>query len=203
MGRIASGNHQLRLTEGDTAIFSSRTIPGNEVSVGRIINQLAERGIGIVTARRLHIHVSGHPSRPELEQMYRWIRPDIVIPVHGETRHMREQARVALAAGVPDAVIQSNGEVVRLAPGGPDKIGEARVGRLVLDGDVILPADGPTMNQRRKMAYGGLIAVTLSVAGNGRLTGEPSIRPFGVPVEADLADFLARADPERQQHEGT
>jgi ribonuclease J len=193
LGRIASGNHQLRLTDGDTAIFSSRTIPGNEVSVGRIINQLAERGIVIVTARKLHIHVSGHPSRPELEQMYRWIRPDIVIPVHGETRHMREQARVALAAGVPDAVIQSNGEVVRLAPGGPDKIGEAKVGRLVLDGDVILPADGVTMNQRRKMAYGGLIAVTLPVAGNGRLSGEPSIRPFGVPVEADLADFIADA----------
>jgi ribonuclease J len=193
LGRIASGNHQLRLTDGDTAIFSSRTIPGNEVSVGRIINQLAERGIAIVTARRLHIHVSGHPSRPELEQMYRWIRPDIVIPVHGETRHMREQARVALAAGVPDAVIQSNGEVVRLAPGGPDKIGEAKVGRLVLDGDVILPANGATMNQRRKMAYGGLIAVTLPVAGNGRLAGEPSVRPFGVPVEADLADFIADA----------
>jgi ribonuclease J len=193
LGRIASGNHQLRLTEGDTAIFSSRTIPGNEVSVGRIINTLAERGVAIVTARKLHIHVSGHPSRPELEQMYRWIRPDIVIPVHGETRHMREQARVALAAGVPDAVIQSNGEVVRLSPGGPDKIGEARVGRYVLDGDVILPADGQTMNQRRKMAYGGLIAVTIPVAGNGRLAGDPSIRPFGVPVEADHDDFVADA----------
>jgi ribonuclease J len=193
LGRIASGNHQLRLTEGDTAIFSSRTIPGNEVSVGRIINTLAERGVAIVTARKLHIHVSGHPSRPELEQMYRWIRPDIVIPVHGETRHMREQARVALAAGVPDAVIQSNGEVVRLSPGGPDKIGEARVGRLVLDGDVILPADGPTMNQRRKMAYGGLIAVSLPVASDGRLAGEPVVRPFGVPVEADHDDFVADA----------
>ncbi len=193
LGRIASGNHDLKLVEGDTVVFSSKQIPGNEIPIGRIMNQLSDLGVTIVTPRQLHIHVSGHPARPELEQMYRWIRPDIVVPVHGEARHMREQAKVALEAGVPRAIVQKNGDVVRLAPNGPSKLGEVRVGRLVLDGDVILPADGSTMNQRRKLGYGGVIAVTVVIDSAGRLAGDPLVRPFGVPVEDDAVDFIADA----------
>lgn len=193
LGRIAGGTHDIKLTEGDTVVFSSKQIPGNEIPIGRIMNQLSDLGVNIVTSRQLHIHVSGHPARPELEQMYRWIRPQVVVPVHGEARHMREQAKVAIESGVPNAIVQKNGDVIRLAPDGPRKLGEVRVGRLVLDGDVILPADGATLNQRRKLAFGGMIAVTVAVDGQGRLAADPLVRPFGVPVEADADDFIADA----------
>jgi ribonuclease J len=193
LGRIAFGQHELKLAEGDTVIFSSKQIPGNEIAIGRIMNALSDLGALIVTDRQAHVHVSGHPGRPELEAMYRWIRPQILVPVHGEIRHMREQARFGLSQGIPHAVIQRNGDLIRLAPDGPDKIGEERVGRLVLDGDVILPSDGPTINERRKIAFSGLIAVAVPVDGEGRLAGKIVVRPFGVPIEQDRDDFIADA----------
>src|SRR5215210_6127901 len=193
LGRIASGNHELKLSEGDTIIFSSRIIPGNEVAIGRIMNQLSDLGALIVTEKQAHVHVSGHPGRPELRMMYDWVRPHILVPVHGEARHLAEQARLALAHGVPKSIVQRNGDVVRLAPDGPAKIDEVRVGRLVLDGDVILPADGVTIGDRRKIGVNGLITVALAVASDGQLAGAPHIRPFGVPVEVDRDDFLADA----------
>ncbi|MEO5809290.1 MAG: ribonuclease J [Sphingomicrobium sp.] len=193
LGRIASGSHELKIGDGDTVIFSSKIIPGNEMAIGRIMNGLGDMGVKIVTDRQAHVHVSGHPGRPELAQMYKWIRPRILVPVHGEARHMAEQARFALSEGVPQAIYQKNGDVIRLAPKGPKKIGEERVGRLVLDGDVILPADGSTIVQRRKMAINGLIAVALPVAADGRLLGKPLVTPLGVPVEADRDDFIADA----------
>src|SRR6059058_3016635 len=193
LGRIASGTHDLKLGENDTVIFSSRIIPGNEVAIGRIMNQLSDLGVKIVTERQAHVHVSGHPGRPELVQMYKWVRPAIVVPVHGEARHLAEHARLALANGVTRAVVQKNGDVIRLAPGEPRKIDETRVGRLVLDGDVILPADGSTLNERRRIGYGGLITVALPIGDDGRLAGTPLVRPFGVPVEEDRDDFIADA----------
>jgi len=193
LGRIATGNHDLKLSQGDTVIFSSKIIPGNEIAIGRIMNVLSDLGAIIVTERQAHVHVSGHPGRPELAAMYDWIRPRIIVPVHGEPRHMAEQARFALAHGVPEAVVQRNGDVIRLAPGEPKKLDEVRVGRLVLDGDVILPADGATMNERRRMSYTGLIAVTLAVGKDRQLAGEPVVRPFGIPVEEDRDDFIADA----------
>jgi ribonuclease J len=193
LGRIAAGNHELKLTSGDTVIFSSRIIPGNEVSIGRIMNQLSDLGEKIVTERQAHVHVSGHPGRPELVQMYEWVRPQIVVPVHGEPRHLAEHARLALEHGAKHAIVQRNGDVIRLAPGEPKKIDEVRVGQLVLDGDVILAADGATVNERRKIGFGGLITVALAVGQGGALAGPPLIRPFGVPVEEDRDDFLADA----------
>src|SRR5438270_272113 len=193
LGRIASGNHELKLGEDDTVIFSSRIIPGNEVAIGRIMNQLSDLGVKIVTERQAHVHVSGHPGRPELIQMYKWVRPEIVVPVHGENRHLAEHARLALAHGIAHAVVQVNGDVIRLAPGEPRKVDEVRVGRLVLDGDVILPADGATVNERRRIGYGGLITVAVPVDDAGELAGTPLIRPFGVPVEEDRDDFIADA----------
>ena len=193
LARIAFGQHELKLGEGDTVIFSSKQIPGNEMAIGRIMNAISDLGIITVTERQAHIHVSGHPGRPELAAMYRWIRPEILVPVHGEMRHMREQARFAIMEGVPAAIVQRNGDLLRLAPEGPEKIGEERTGRLVLDGDVILPADGTTINERRKIANNGLIAVALPIDGDGRMAGKPQVRLLGVPVEEDRDDFLADA----------
>ena len=193
LGRIAAGNHDLKLVEGDTVLFSSRIIPGNEIAIARIMNQLSDLGVKIVTEKQAHVHVSGHPGRPELIAMYDWVRPQIVIPVHGEARHLAEHARLALAHGVPQAVVQKNGDVIRLAPDGPRKVDEARVGQLVLDGDVILPANGATINERRRIGFGGLITVALPVGEDGKLVGDPVVRPFGVPVEEDRDDFIADA----------
>jgi ribonuclease J len=193
LGRIAFDTHELKLKEGDTVIFSSKQIPGNEIAIGRIMNALSDLGVLTVTERQAHVHVSGHPGRPELAAMYQWMRPEILVPVHGEMRHMREQARFGLSQGIPSAIVQRNGDLVRLAPDGPEKIGEQRVGRLVLDGDVILPADGSTINERRKIGINGLIAVALPIGSSRQLLGEAQIRPFGVPVEADRDDFIADA----------
>ena len=193
LSRVAFGSHELKLVSGDTVIFSSKQIPGNEIAIGRIMNALSDLGAITVTDRQLHIHVSGHPGRPELAQMYQWIRPKIVVPVHGEARHMAEQARFALACGVPKSIYQKNGDVIRLAPKGPKKVGTVRTGRLVLDGDVILAADGATIGERRKISVNGIISVALPLDAGGRLAGQPMVRPFGVPVEADRGDFIADA----------
>jgi len=192
LGRIAAGEHKIKLEEGDTVVFSSRQIPGNELDIGRIMNMLARVDVKTVTERQAHVHVSGHPARPELSAMYHWIRPRMLIPVHGESRHLHEHRRFALEEGVPQSIVQENGEVIRLAPDGPTKIGDARVGRLILDGDVMLTADGTTMNQRRKIAANGVISVALAMEGT-RLRGEPQIALEGVPVEEDRDDFLADA----------
>jgi ribonuclease J len=193
LARIADGNHPVKLEEGDTVIFSSKQIPGNEVAIGRIMNQLARRNILTVTEKQAHVHVSGHPGRPELAALYDWIRPQILMPVHGERRHMAEQARFGLSEGIPKAIVQSNGDVIRLAPNGPEKLGEERTGRLVLDGDVIIAADGDTMNQRRRMSWYGLISVAIALDGDNKLLGDPAIKVQGVPIEEELPDFLDEA----------
>lgn len=192
LNRIAEDTHVLKVHAGDTVVFSSRQIPGNEIAIGRIMNTLAGKGVEIITDRQAFVHVSGHPGRPELAEMYRWIRPEIILPVHGEVRHMYEQARFAKEQGVPQAITQVNGDIWRLAPGKPKQVGHAPVGRLVLDGDVILPADGTTINERRRIALYGQISVAVAIQG-GRLKGAPQIRVQGVPVEEDRDAFLEEA----------
>jgi len=206
LARIADGTHPVKLDAGDLVVFSSKQIPGNEMAIGRIQNALAAKGVDIVTDRQAFVHVSGHPGRPELAEMYRWIRPKILLPVHGELRHMAEQARFGLEQGVPTAVVQVNGEMLRLAPGKPEKIGHVPAGRLILDGDVILPADGSTMNERRKLSLYGQISVAVAVGKGGRLLGAPQVRIQGVPVEEDRDPFLeeaAEAAAEVVRKEGT
>ncbi len=193
LARVAEGNHQIKLEEGDTVLFSSKVIPGTEIAIGRIQNRLAADGIQMITDRQADIHVSGHPGRPELAEMYRWIRPKVLVPVHGEMRHMAEQARLGLELGIPRAVVQKNGDLVRLAPGDPGVIGHEGAGRLVLDGDVILPADGLTMGERRKLALNGQVSVAVALNAKGRLVGDPVLRPLGLPVEDDLDAFIAEA----------
>ena len=189
LSRVAFGSHPIKLDAGDTVVFSSKQIPGNEVAIGRIQNQLAAKGIVMITDRQAHVHVSGHPGQPELAQMYGWLRPKILMPVHGEMRHLMEQARFGLSRGVPQTLVQTNGEIVRLAPGAPTKIGHAPVGRLVLDGDVILPGDGGTINERRKLAVNGQMSVAVAVGARG-LIGTPQVRYSGIPVEEDRVPFI-------------
>ena len=193
LARIAFDQHKLKLDRGDLVIFSSKQIPGNEIAIGRIQNELAAKGIEMITDRQAPVHVSGHPGRPELAAMYDWIRPEIIVPVHGEMRHMMEQARFARSRGIPHGIVQKNGDLVRLAPDGPVKLSEETVGRFVLDGDVILPADGETMNQRRRLAFAGLISVAVALDGDDRVVGDVEIDLQGVPVEEDKAAFLEAA----------
>ena len=196
LARIAFDMHPIKLGEGDLVVFSSKEIPGNEMAIGRVQNAFAAKGVRMVTERQAHVHVSGHPGRPELEAMYDWIRPEILLPVHGELRHMAEQARLGLAHGVARAIVQKNGDVLRLAPDGPEIIGHEQTGRLVLDGDVILPADGGTMNERRKLSIHGQISVAVARDRAGRLAGEPVLRLQGVPLEEDRDAFLKDAAKE-------
>ncbi len=193
LSRIAEGNHSIKLHENDTVVFSSKEIPGNEVAIGRIQNILAGRGVRIVTERQAKVHVSGHPGRPELAAMYGYIRPGLLIPVHGEMRHLTEHARFAASEGVPDTMVQVNGDLVRLLPGPAKKLKSVPVGRLVLDGDVILPADGTTINERRKLALHGQISVAVALGQGGRMLGRPQVRVQGVPVEEDREPFTADA----------
>ncbi len=190
LGRIAGDTHKLKLTDGDYVLFSSKQIPGNEIAIGRIQNQLAEKGIIMITERQEHIHVSGHPGRPELAEMYKWIRPEILVPVHGEIRHMKEQARFGKEHGISKPIFQQNGDVVRLAPDGPKILRQERTGRLVVDGDVILAADGKTLNERRKIAYNGVISIAIGLDNAGKISGEPILSLHGVPLDEDEEDFL-------------
>lgn len=187
LSRIAESSHRLSLSRGDVVLFSSRQIPGNEVSIGKIQNKLAESGVTMVTDRQSHIHVSGHPGRPELEAMYSWIRPEILVPVHGEIRHMQEQVRVGQAAGIPENIFQKNGDIVRLAPGKPARLAQVRSGRLVLDGDIIVPADGDSIVMRRRIAFNGVVVVALDPKGRATIEG------IGLPLDEDYDDFVAEA----------
>ncbi|GAM06534.1 metallo-beta-lactamase hydrolase subunit [Novosphingobium sp. MBES04] len=188
LARIADGNHAIKLDKGDVVLFSSRQIPGNEIPIGRIQNRLAEAGVKVVTDRQSMIHVSGHPGRPELEALYSWIRPEVLMPVHGEVRHMKEQAAFGRSCGIPKAVFQKNGDLVRLAPGHPGKFGEVHSGRLILDGDIIAPADGEAMVMRRRISYQGVVSVAAT------LDGKVKVSAVGLPLDEDYADFVAEAE---------
>lgn len=190
LARIAEGNHPLKLDSGDLVVFSSKQIPGNELAIGRVQNALAAQKIPIITDRQAEVHVSGHPGKPELAKMYDWIRPEMLVPVHGELRHMAEQARFGAAQGIAKVIVQQNGDVVRLAPDGPSIIGNERTGRLVLDGDTIIAADGEAMNERRRIAQRGIIAITVALDGKGELAGTPSFSMAGIPIEAEREEFI-------------
>ncbi|GAA0279621.1 ribonuclease J [Alteraurantiacibacter aestuarii] len=187
LARIADENHPISLEEGDVVLFSSRQIPGNELAIGRVQNMLALRGIVMVSDRQSEIHVSGHPGRPELETLYDWLRPEILVPVHGEIRHMKEQTRVGKAKGIPYNVFQKNGDIVRLAPGKPGKLAEVRTGRLVLDGEVIVPSDGDAITMRRRLSRDGLLIVMLAKG------GEIQVEGIGLPLDEDYDAFIEEA----------
>lgn len=192
LSRIAQGAHPaVKLSRGDLAIFSSKNIPGNGVAIAQVQNALVMQGIEVITEKEAHVHVSGHPGRPELAAMIGWIKPQIVIPVHGEARHMHAHAAFARSLGIAQAVVPTNGAIIRLAPGPATIIDHAPVGRWVLDGDVMVPSDGRTMIERRRLLNHGYIAVTLCARKRGGLAADPILFLQGVPVEEERESFLA------------
>src|SRR5215217_2602819 len=163
LARIAQNEHpEVALSPGDRVIFSSRTIPGNEKEVGRVINGLIDHGAEVITDRTHLVHVSGHPRRAELDDMLRWVRPSIVVPVHGEPLHLAEHAGVARAAGVPKVITCRNGDLIRLAPD-PGKIDEVPSGRIFKDGTVLVSSDSRTVGERRRLSFAGYVSVALAL----------------------------------------
>jgi len=186
MARVAQNEHpDVSLDKGDMAIFSSRTIPGNEREVGWIQNNLVRMGVEVVTDGDALVHVTGHPRRDELRRLYEWIRPRIAVPMHGEARHLKAHADLARAAGVPEVQVAYNGEIVRLSPGPVRIVDDAPVGRLFRDGRLIIASDAEPVRERRKLAFVGIVVVALVFSRRAELLGEPQIALDGVPREAD------------------
>jgi ribonuclease J len=196
LARIAAGEHPfVSLGEGDSVIFSSRIIPGNELAIFELQNKLAARGVAVLTERDHFVHVSGHPARDELAAMYSWVKPRIAVPVHGELRHMSEHARFARELQVPEAIVAQNGQMVRLAPGRAEIIDEAPAGRLYLDGRLLTHEDEGYARARRSLSFAGFIGVTLILDRNGRLAADPVLHMEGIPeaVFAPVRDAVDRA----------
>ncbi|MGD0420252.1 MAG: ribonuclease J [Xanthobacteraceae bacterium] len=182
LARIAEDEHpEITLTRGDRVIFSSRTIPGNEKAVSRVINGLVTQGIEVITDRSHLVHVSGHPRRAELLDMMGWVRPKILIPAHGEALHLAEHAKLARGAGVPEVLLCRNGDLVRLAPGPAEIIDEVPAGRVYKDGALLIDAEGPTVAARRRLSFAGIVTVALALSEKGVLVADPEIEQIGVP----------------------
>ena len=204
LSRIADNNHpHVSLGKGDAVIFSSRVIPGNEIGIFEMHNKLAALGVNLLTSEEYFVHVSGHPCRDELAQMYRWTRPQIAIPVHGELRHMTEHARLAKSLQVPQALVPENGQLFRLAPGRAELIDEVPSGRIHLDGRILVEEGAGYAKSRRALSFAGIIAITLVLDAKGRLATEPSIILDGIPEPVhqavrDAVDTAIRAyNPKR------
>jgi ribonuclease J len=188
LSRIAEDEHpEITFSPGDRVIFSSRTIPGNEKPVGNIINNLVAQGIEVITDRTHLVHVSGHPRREEVAQMYAWVRPKIAIPAHGEAQHLAEHAHFAQQAGVAHVIKAANGDLVQLAPGTPSIIDETGHGRVYKDGNVVISAKDESIDQRRKLAFAGVVSIAIAIDPKGELAGDPDVLFAGLPTRLNGA----------------
>ena len=191
LSRIANDDHpQVTLNKGDCVIFSSRTIPGNEKAVGAIINGLINQGIEVITDRTHLVHVSGHPRRDELRDMISWVRPQLLIPVHGEALHLFEHAKLARAAGVPKVLICRNGDLVKLGPGDPGVIEELPSGRLYKDGSILEDSKSRAVIERRKLAFAGCAFVAIAVTDKGELADDPEVDLVGIPEKNSAGEII-------------
>lgn len=184
----------VALASGDTVVFSSRTIPGNEKGILEIKNALIDRGLKIISDTDALVHVSGHPRRSELVQMYEWVKPQILVPVHGEAAHLTAQAELAQASGIAITPRVRNGSILRLAPGAPDIIGEAPHGRVYKDGHLIGDYDEMGISERRKLSFAGHVAVNVVLDQRFEFQRDPVVSAMGLPafdVEGDdMEDIL-------------
>lgn len=195
--RLAGDEHrEIQLERGDTVIFSSRMIPGNERAISRLQERLLHKGVEVLTDADHFVHVSGHPARDELIQMYQWVRPQVAIPVHGEPRHLTAHAALAAECQVPHTLVASNGDLIRLAPGTSEIVGQVHAGRLALDGHRLVPVDSPAIRARNKMAYAGSALATVVLDAKGKLLADPKVTVQGL-FESD--EELAWAPGELRQ----
>ena len=190
--RIARCEHpQVTLEAGDSVVFSSRVIPGNELSINRLQNDLTKLGVEVITDRDEHVHVSGHPARDELAEMYHWVRPRLALPVHGEARHIQEHVRFARLCQVPEALAPENGMLIRLAPGNAEIVARVPSGRLALDGKALVSADSEAIRHRHRMSFNGVILVSLVVDKAGKPLVPAKVSLDGLLDEPAAGDAVA------------
>lgn len=187
MARIAADNHpDITLDKDDLVIFSSKTIPGNEKSVGELLNKLAEQQVEVITSDDALVHTSGHPRQDELRQFYGWVKPKLLVPMHGEARHLMKQRQFAIECGIPETAAVMAGQVLRLKPGDAKIVDDVPGGRVHVDGRIIVPSvDGPA-RKRRKLAHVGVVAVSLVIDGNGRMVDDPQAVLDGLPEDTGV-----------------
>ena len=202
LARIARDDHRdLTLNDGDTVIFSSKIIPGNEREIFNLQNDLVDLGVEVITEKDADIHVSGHPCQDELRDMYEWARPSIAIPVHGEARHLEAHADLAETLGVDEALAPRNGDLIRIAPDGPAVIDEVPAGRLYLDGAILTPDGAAPVRERRKLSYGGVVAVSLILDRGRRLAGDVAVSVYGAPFDVNYDPGRPGADTDELAEE--
>lgn len=187
LSRVAEGDHgDLELAAGDTVVFSSRTIPGNEKAVNQIINALTRDGVRVITDRDRLVHASGHPRRAELADLYGWLKPRILLPVHGEPMHLAAQATFARSVGIAKIIVTQNGRMVRLAPNAAGNVDEVAAGRLYRDGRTIGSFDDLRLAERRRLSFAGHVAVALVLDPRGEVVVGPIVDTVGLPAEGAL-----------------
>ncbi len=195
IARIAEDQHpHVALEKGDLVIFSSRTIPGNEKEVSAVLNNLARLDVDVVTADEALVHTSGHPRKGELKRMYELLRPRTVVPMHGEARHLREHVSFAESCGL-NAIMPADGRMLRLAPGPVIVAEEVPIGRLHVDGNLIVPADDGPARQRRKLLFAGIVVLVVSIDSKLQLAEDMQIAADGLPagLEDDLLESAEKA----------
>ena len=179
--RIAVEDHpEVELDTGDTVIFSSRDIPGNEKAIARLQNNLIAKGLKLITSNELPVHVSGHPAQEELTQLYQWVRPHLLLPVHGEARHQSEHARIAQECQVKHVLIPADGQIIRLGPGIHEVVAEVQSGRWGLDGKVLRSITHSANKDRKKMSYNGAVVVTVVMDAKGKVVRDPQVTLMGL-----------------------
>ena len=191
MNRIINGSHpEVFIEEGDSVIFSSKIIPGNEKKLYQLQNLIVRNNIEIITEENAFVHVSGHPNRDDLKDMYKWVKPKCIIPVHGEHRHMKEHVAFAKEMKIPKTLLIENGDIIKLLPGDkPEIIDKAPTGRLYLDGYLGVEADSKSINDRKNLSINGYLEITLILSNNGKIK-KPIISFKGIPESKDVENFI-------------
>jgi len=192
MMRISNYIHpDVYIESGDTVIFSSKIIPGNEKKLYKLHNQLVKNGIEVVSEENEFVHVSGHPNRDDLKDMYKWVKPKSIIPVHGEHRHMKEHISFAKEMQVPYPVQVENGDIVQLYPGEtPQVIDKAPVGRMLVDGKISVGEDAQSIKERINISFNGFLEITILVNREGSLAKNPIISYKGIPSNGESTDLI-------------
>ena len=192
MMRIANYSHpDVVMEENDTVIFSSKIVPGNEKKLYKLHNQLVKNGIDVVSEENEFVHVSGHPNREDLKDMYNWVKPKAVIPVHGEHRHMIEHISFAKEMQVPHPVLIENGDIVQLYPGDKPKVTDkAPTGRLYVDGNISIGEESQSIKDRKNISFNGYVEITIIINNSGSLVRKPIISSKGLPSNGESNNFI-------------